>query len=274
MPHAPDAAAPPIAAPDPSPARGWPAPLARAREARTGGRGAVRPHQGLIGLTLCALVVGSWLALHVAAVFFLPVTAETAPLVPVVMLVQVWLSVGVFIVAHDAMHGSLAPGRPRLNTAIGSVILLLYAGFAWRKVRAAHMDHHRAPGTEADPDFYAGNPEDFWPWYRTFFTRYFGLGSIAFVSTVVTVWWLALGADPVNLVLFYGVPALGSSLQLFYFGTYLPHRHEEEGFKDAHNARTQDYPWLLSLLTCFHFGYHHEHHLKPGVPWWALPGER
>ena len=31
----------------------------------------------------------------------------------------------------------------------------------------------------------------------------------------------------------------------------------------------------LSLLTCYHFGgYHHEHHLHPGVPWWRLPGTR
>ncbi|MFA9473554.1 MAG: fatty acid desaturase [Filomicrobium sp.] len=27
----------------------------------------------------------------------------------------------------------------------------------------------------------------------------------------------------------------------------------------------------MSLLTCFHFGYHHEHHLQPDVPWWRLP---
>ncbi|WP_181707719.1 fatty acid desaturase [Chthonobacter rhizosphaerae] len=233
----------------------------------------VHPFQGAIGLSLCALVVGAWLSLHVVGVFVLPVTWETAPIVPLVMLTQCWLSVGVFIIAHDAMHGSLAPYRPRLNAVIGGLILFLYAGFSWRKVLRAHMAHHRAPGTAEDPDFFVDDPEAFWPWYRTFFTRYFGFGSVLFVCTVVAIYALALGASVVNIVLFYGAPALGSSLQLFYFGTYLPHRHEETAFADDHKARTSDYHWLVSLLTCFHFGYHHEHHLSPGVPWWALPRE-
>ncbi|HYD98464.1 MAG TPA: fatty acid desaturase, partial [Alphaproteobacteria bacterium] len=31
---------------------------------------------------------------------------------------------------------------------------------------------------------------------------------------------------------------------------------------------------LVSLLTCYHFGHHHEHHLRPDVPWWRLPSLR
>ncbi len=236
-------------------------------------RPAVRQRQGAIGLTLCALVIGAWLTMHVAAVFFFPLSWATAPLVPLVVLAQCWLAVGAFIVSHDAIHGSLAPFKPKLNSALGSVVLLLYAGFSWRKVRAAHMAHHLAPGTAADPDFYEGNPEDFWPWYRTFFVRYFGWGSVAFVCLVVAVYAAILGASVWNIVLFYGLPSIGSSLQLFYFGTYLPHRHEEDAFADDHRARSNDFGWLASLLTCFHFGYHHEHHLSPAVPWWALPSE-
>jgi len=41
-----------------------------------------------------------------------------------------WRSVGVFIVCHDAMHGSLIPGRGRLNGVICAVPLALYVGFA------------------------------------------------------------------------------------------------------------------------------------------------
>ena len=70
------------------------------------------------------------------------------------------------------------------------------------------------------------------------------------------------------------LPAILSSVQLFTFGTFLPHRHEEAPFVDAHRSRTNDFGWLASLLTCFHFGYHHEHHLSPGTPWWALPAKR
>ncbi|HEV7255425.1 MAG TPA: fatty acid desaturase [Mesorhizobium sp.] len=241
-----------------------PAPASRPR---------VRPRQGLIGLTLCALVLGAWLALHVCSVFFFPLEGENWLLAPVIVAVQCWLTVGLFIIAHDAMHGSLAPFRPRVNARIGAAILFLYAGFGWRKVRAAHMAHHHAPGTDADPDFFAGDPERFWPWFKTFFARYFGLGSVLFVSSVVTIYLAILGARVENVVLFYGLPSLLSSLQLFYFGTYLPHRHEKEGFSDRHNARSNEFGTLASLLTCFHFGYHHEHHLSPYVPWWALPQE-
>ena len=85
---------------------------------------------------------------------------------------------------------------------------------------------------------------------------------------------LLLGAPTANTLLFWAVPSILSSLQLFAFGTYLPHRHEEEAFRDRHNARSNDYPRWLSLLTCFHFGYHHEHHAKPGTPWWRLPSIR
>ena len=61
--------------------------------------------------------------------------------------VQCWLSVGLFIVSHDAMHGSLVPGGGRINDMIGGFLLFVYAGFAWKRMRSAHLAHHKAPGT-------------------------------------------------------------------------------------------------------------------------------
>jgi beta-carotene/zeaxanthin 4-ketolase len=243
------------------------------RERGAAKRPALRPFQAAIGLTLAIGVLVSWIAIHIGTVFFLDLSWTTAPLVPVIVAVQCWLTVGLFIVAHDAMHGSLVPGHRRMNAGIGAFILTIYAGFAWRKVRNAHMAHHDAPGTADDPDFFVDEPERFWPWYRTFFARYFGRRSILFVSTVVTVYILLLGAPVANVVLFYGMPSLLSSLQLFYFGTFRPHRHEESGFVDRHNARSNEFGYLASLATCFHFGYHHEHHDQPWVPWWGLAAE-
>jgi beta-carotene ketolase (CrtW type) len=78
---------------------------------------------------------------------------------------------------------------------------------------------------------------------------------------------------PTTLV-FWALPALLSSVQLFYFGTYRPHRVDEVPFSDQHRARSNDFSPLMSLLTCFHFGYHHEHHDTPWVPWWRLPARR
>jgi beta-carotene/zeaxanthin 4-ketolase len=227
--------------------------------------------QTLIGLSLAALIFGTWLAVHLWAMFFYRIDGGNWWLVPFVFALQCWLMVGMFIVAHDAMHGSLSPAAPKLGAAIGAVMLFLYAGFAWRRMRDAHFDHHRHVGTAGDPDFNADNPRDFWPWYATFLRRYFGLVSLLWVSAVVWTSWLAFDVPMANIVLLYGLPAIASSVQLFAFGTWRPHRHHADGFPDHHNARTNDFSPLASLLTCFHFGYHHEHHLYPGTPWWALP---
>ena len=230
--------------------------------------------QAGIGLLLAALIVAAWAALHIYGLFVLDLRLATLPLALAIALLQCWLSVGLFIISHDAMHGSLAPGRPRLNTAIGASLLFLYAGFGWRRLRDAHFAHHRHAGHEGDPDFDASNPRAFGRWYATFLSRYFGWRSLAFVSSVVAVYWLIFGVPMVQIVLLYGLPAIASSMQLFYFGTYRPHRHGSAGFVDRHNSRSDPFPRLVSLATCFHFGYHLEHHRHPQVPWWALPAKR
>ena len=143
------------------------------------------------------------------------------------------------------------------------------------KCAAPHFDHHKLAGRAGDPDFDEDHPHQFWPWgYFTFFRRYFGIGSVLFVSSVVTVYWLVLGVPMTKLVLLYGAPAIASSVQLFYFGTFRPHRHDALGFADRHNARSESFSTLVSLASCFHFGYHHEHHQRPDTPWWALPAAR
>ena len=227
--------------------------------------------QAFVGLALAGGILTAWLGLHLYAMFVFDLTWASLPLAILIALFQCWLSVGLFIVSHDAMHGSLVPRRQALNGLIGGTLLFLYAGFAWRRMRDAHFAHHKRPGTPDDPDFDAASPDRFWPWYTTFLKRYFGWQSILFVSTVVTVYWLVLGVPVQKIVLLYGMPAIASSLQLFYFGTHRPHRHAEDGFDDRHNARSDDFGALASLASCFHFGYHHEHHTDPQVPWWALP---
>lgn len=160
--------------------------------------------QTAIGLTLAALICGGWAALHVWGVFFQPLTGAGLWLAPVVILMQSWLGAGMFIVAHDAMHGSLAPGRPRLNFVIGQACVGAYAAFDYRKLRDAHHGHHRAPGTADDPDFHADQPGAFWPWFARFFTTYFGLKELAILTVVFWVWLLVFKASPLNLALFWG----------------------------------------------------------------------
>ena len=233
--------------------------------------------QTYTGLILAAAIIGGWLAVHVAAVFAFPLAhAASSPALMAgatgLVLLESWLGAGMFIVAHDAMHGSLAPGRRRLNVAIGQLALGLYAGFPYGELEAKHHLHHRHAGAEGDPDFHADRPLEFWRWYAKFFREYWHWPQQLAITGVMLTYAL-LGANPLNMAIFWGLPAILSSLQLFTFGTWLPHRHERTGaaFADGHNARSLDYPWLLSLLTCFHFGHHLEHHHSPGTPWWRLP---
>ena len=225
------------------------------------------------GPALAATIIAAWLTAHIVGVFFYPLRGLGLAAAPLLVAVICWLNVGLFIVAHDAMHGSLLPQAGRTNLWFGRVALALYAGFSFDRLKAAHMEHHRAPGSADDPDFSPDYPRHLWRWYGAFMRRYFGLREFLILSAIVAA-YLLVGASYPNLLLFWAAPALLSSLQLFYFGTFLPHRRGDEIFVDAHNARSNQYSWLMSLLTCFHFGYHHEHHLAPHVPWWGLPSER
>jgi beta-carotene ketolase (CrtW type) len=237
-------------------------------------RAAQQRKQTIVGVSLAVAIVAAFVALHVWSMFFLPLEGATWLFALPLVAVLSWLSVGLFIVAHDAMHGSLAPGRPKVNLFFGRLTLLIYAGFWMDRLRPKHFDHHKHVGTEHDPDFSADHPTRFWPWYTQFMTRYFGVREFLVLSAIVWTYVLLLGAPIGNLLLFWALPSILSSLQLFYFGTFLPHRHEEAEFADEHRSRSNAFPAWLSLLTCFHFGYHREHHLSPGTPWWRLPAKR
>ncbi len=233
-----------------------------------------RDRQAAIGLALAAAVVGAWLVAHVSAIFL--IDWDALPLAaPVAMIAfQTWLCVGLFIIAHDCMHGSLAPGRPFINRNVGRLTLFLYAGFSYDRLLVDHHRHHRRPGTADDPDYNPDDPHAFWPWFARFMKHYFGWRQFLTLGVAMVLYVAVLRPFVPYLLAFFALPAILSALQLFYFGTYLPHRHEDDAFADDHRSRTNDFPWLVSLLTCFHFGYHHEHHLAPTVPWWRLPAIR
>ncbi|MAR56424.1 MAG: beta-carotene ketolase [Rickettsiales bacterium] len=227
--------------------------------------------QSCTGLVLSALILTAWSGLHVYALFFHPLSHWAGSLI--LMIALTWLSVGLFILAHDAMHGSLAPEKPALGHALGAVALALYAGFTYARLLPQHHRHHDHAGTADDPDFHAANPKALLPWYWQFMRTYFGWREVIIMQVRVTLYWL-MGASIPAILVFFALPGIVSSMQLFYFGTWLPHRHQEDAFADHHHARSNAYGWWWSLISCFHFGYHHEHHLSPRTPWWALPAKR
>ena len=222
---------------------------------------------------LASAIIAAWLASTAFSLFYFELDGWNWLWAPLLIAFISWLNVGLFITAHDCMHGCFAPGYPRLTRFFGRLCMALYAGFSYDKFLPDHHGHHAAPGTATDPDFSASHPRQFWPWFWQFLRHYMGWRELVPLTTIVLLLWIM--AVPIdNLLFLWALPAILSSLQLFTFGTYLPHRHREDAFADTHNARTNDYPEWLSLLTCFHFGYHHEHHLSPHLCWWQLPAAR
>jgi beta-carotene ketolase (CrtW type) len=275
--------------------------------------------------------LGSWLILLPTTLSKMPVAGVLAAIV-----VRTWLQTGLFIVAHDAMHGILWPSRPAINRLLGRIALVLYAALPYEHCRRNHHLHHRHAGTGRDPDSHGPGGQGLLHWYGQFMAAYLSPAQVAGLGAA----WLTLAAlaglmtaSALGNVLLYGIlPTLLSSLQLFVVGTYLPHRssrtsgiagtrgrtgmagseeraelaglepmagadrqgQEEEkqartsqalDQKDhgcsgdpardgSHQPRSLDLPTWLSLLSCYHFGYHREHHAFPHLAWHELPGAR
>ncbi len=227
------------------------------------------------GLGLAAGLLLGWLG---SWALLLPTTLSQLPLalVGVAVVLRTLLQTGLFIVAHDAMHGTLWPARPSANERIGQLALLLYAALSYGRCRLNHNLHHRHAGTSQDPDHHPEGQSAIWRWYGRFMTAYLSPGQL----TGLVLSWLVLAAlasrmsaSPLLNVLLYGaLPTLLSSLQLFVVGTYLPHR--SAGATLRHEPRSLAWPRWLSLLSCYHFGYHWEHHTYPHLAWHELPAAR
>lgn len=186
------------------------------------------------------------------------------------------LHTGLFIIGHDAMHQVLWPARPRLNHRLGALALLLYAALPYGRCRSLHQRHHRLTATSADPDFPDQGHAHLLSWYGQFMAGYL---NGAQMGQLLISWGLLLALlSPRNpsaiwqVLLFCTLPLLLSSWQLFLFGTYLPHRHQRrpEGLQ---RPLSLNLPAWLSLLACYHFGYHREHHDHPELAWYELPAE-
>ncbi len=227
-------------------------------------------YKGLvIGLGIIILWLGN-------LVFLLQLNIEVIPvfLIPLAVVLQTFLYVGLFITTHDAMHGVIAPNHRQLNDAIGAAAIFLYALFHYPRVHGKHWEHHGHPASEDDPDYHDGEHSSFIAWYARFMYHYVTWRQIIGMAVVFNILYHLVNIPMANLVIFWVTPALLSTLQLFYFGTYLPHKEPPSGYTDEHCATTNDFSVFISFITCYHFGYHWEHHEFPFVPWWMLPKVR
>jgi len=243
----------------------------------------------IVGLSLASLIFGVWLA-TLALMFAQPESVMPNVFVGLgqgglaklasaaaVFVFRAWVTTGLFVTVHDAIHGQVTPSFSKLNHLIGSVLAFCYASFSYKLLYRDHWRHHADPTSEHDPDYYEGG-------LRTWLSRFMG-----HYSTFWQLFWesfqfwsfcavghrllhIEFGSMVVRVAMIWALPSLVSGFQLFYFGTYLPHKDHPDS---EHSSRSNDWPWVLSLLSCFHFGAcHEEHHAFPTVAWWELPAVR
>ena len=212
-----------------------------------------------IGLLVALVVIGCWTTSVILLMQWH--FSFTNPLVYILVLVQMHLYTGLFITAHDAMHGAISPNRG-INNLIGYLCTFLYTAFWYPQLYAKHHLHHNHVHTNHDPDYHNGH---FWNWYVRFIRNYLSIWQIvamAILFNLLKIWILQQ-----NLLFFWVAPSLLSTLQLFYFGTYQPHKGEHD---NIYFARSQKKNHVLAFFSCYFFGYHYEHHHSPGTPWWKL----
>lgn len=185
-----------------------------------------------------------------------------SPLTWLFVWLQTHLYTGLFITAHDAMHGALHP-NPSVNKRTGQLVAILFAFNSYNKLFPKHHEHHRFVASDKDPDYHSS--QNFFIWYFSFLKQYITWWQM--VAMALTYNLLKLVFPQENVILFWIVPSLLATLQLFYFGTFLPHKGEHT---NRHKSGSQQKNHLWAFLSCYFFGYHLEHHNYPGTPWWQL----
>ena len=216
------------------------------------------------------VIISIW-AVSLGCLIFLDISHFNLVMLVPIILFQTFLYTGLFITAHDAMHGLVFPQNPKINHFIGSLCMFLYGLLPYKKLLKKHWLHHHNPATQTDPDFHDGKHKNFFAWYFHFMKAYWSWRQIITLIIIYHSAHQILHLPSANLTYFWVIPSLSSSLQLFYFGTFLPHTEPIGGYIQPHCAQTISRPIWWSFITCYHFGYHEQHHEYPHIPWWQLP---
>lgn len=227
----------------------------------------------LKGISIALTMISCWIMSLITLLTQIDLH-EYFPIIILGILIQTFFYTGLFITAHDAMHGTIYPKNRKINNFIGTLAVILYALFSYRKLLTKHWEHHKHPASADDPDFHDGKHQGLFHWYTHFMLNYLSWRQLLGMAIVFNVMLNLFHIQAINLLLFWVLPSLLSTFQLFYFGTYLPHRPSEDGYIDSHRTRSNNYSVFWSFLSCYHFGYHWEHHERPNIPWWRLPSIR
>ena len=188
----------------------------------------------------------------------------------ILVLLQTFLNTGLFITAHDGMHGLIYPFKSSVNDFIASMAVNLYALFSYQELRQRHFLHHLYPATDKDPDYHRDSRSSFWSWYVEFMTKYMNYQQLLKLLLLILVMVYIAQISWFNLIFCWLLPLILSSLQLFTFGTFLPHRRLEKYLPSISEIKSLNFSPFWSFIACYNFGYHWEHHHYPNLPWWQL----
>lgn len=217
------------------------------------------------GIYIAIIIIVLWF-LNLATALIFPLSLKN-PILYILILLQTHLYTGLFITAHDAMHGGISKNKV-INKAIGIGTAGLFAFNNYQKLFPKHHEHHRFVATDKDPDYHDG---PFLLWYYNFLKQYVTWYQLVLMAITYNILILFFAKE--SVILFWIIPSLLSTLQLFYFGTYLPHRGEHAP-ENKHKSRSFQKNHFLAFITCYFFGYHYEHHNTPHIPWWQLYKEK
>lgn len=230
----------------------------------------IKSTSDLSAVFIAIAIIGLW-AISLIVLLSLDISKFNFITLLPMILWQMFLYTGLFITAHDAMHGVVFPKNVKVNHFIGSLCLSLYALLPYQKLLKKHWLHHHNPASEIDPDFHNGEHKNFFGWYFHFMKGYWSWTQIIVLMIIYNVIQYTTHIPEANLTYFWVIPSIISSLQLFYFGTFLPHTEPKDGYSEPHRAQTISRPIWWSFIACYHFGYHEEHHEYPHISWWQLP---
>ena len=218
-----------------------------------------------MGILIALIIISIWASHLFFSLLYVNVDFTNAVFYLHILL-QGYLYTGLFITAHDAMHGTVSKNKI-INNVFGWISTLLFAGLSYSKLIKNHFKHHKNPGEEADPDFYFKS-QNFFIWWWIFLWRYTTIMQLIIMAVAFNI--LKIWFDEDSIILFWVVPAFLGTFQLFFFGTYLPHKYPHTENMQPHKARTQKRNHFGAMLSCYFFGYHYEHHESPKTPWWKL----
>ena len=180
---------------------------------------------------------------------------------------------GLFILAHEAIHGTLFPGHPRLGHAVGRVFATVYALVDYDLLRENHRKHHACVATVGDPDFDGeGRLLAHGVRFLRRYLRWYALPLLAASGHLV-----GQAGHTAAMLGAYVVPVLLSTLVVFTVGIHLVHHPEllrTHAAGDPQRSVCIDLGRIGSAVLILNFNVHWHHHAHPRLSWWELGSMR